>query len=65
MEYLTAIIRRGEEDLEVEGFRRDHLDAMHVLPFRAGYELDDRNKIQDRISAGNIRGVVSTSALDS
>lgn len=64
VEYLTAIIRRGDGDREAEAFRQDHLDAMHVLPFRAGYELEDRNKIQDRLSTGSMRGVVSTSALE-
>jgi len=64
VEYLTAIYRRTEDDLGVEAIRRDHLDAMNVLPFRAGYELADRDRIQDRLSLGNIRGVVSTSALE-
>lgn len=35
-----------------------------VLPFRSGYEEEDRKQIQDRLGAGDLRGVVSTSALE-
>ncbi|HJT29525.1 MAG TPA: DEAD/DEAH box helicase [Pyrinomonadaceae bacterium] len=35
-----------------------------VLPFRAGYEEDDRKAIQRALSQGSLAGVVSTSALE-
>ena len=37
---------------------------MGVLPYRAGYETDDRNAIQTALVDGRLRGVVSTSALE-
>jgi DEAD/DEAH box helicase domain-containing protein len=64
VEYLSSIMRRTGDESEIEVFGRDHLDHMQVLPFRSGYELEDRNRIQDRLSLGNIRGVLSTSALE-
>jgi len=36
----------------------------HVLPFRAGYEADDRKAIQKALTKGTLAGVVSTSALE-
>jgi DEAD/DEAH box helicase domain-containing protein len=35
-----------------------------VLPYRAGYEEEDRIEIQRSLAAGSLRGVVSTSALE-
>lgn len=35
-----------------------------LLPYRAGYETDDRNEIQKTLSRGQLTGVVSTSALE-
>jgi DEAD/DEAH box helicase domain-containing protein len=42
----------------------DHLQTLNVLPFRAGYEVHDRETIQRRLTDGSLRGVVSTSALE-
>jgi DEAD/DEAH box helicase domain-containing protein len=64
VEYLSAIIRRSDDRNKAETFRADHIQAMQVLPFRAGYELEDLNTIQSRISTGTVRGVISTSALE-
>lgn len=36
----------------------------HVLPYRAGYEEDDRLRIQKALEAGTLNGVVATSALE-
>ena len=36
----------------------------HVLPYRAGYETTDREKIQKALTDGSLAGVVSTSALE-
>ena len=38
--------------------------ANQLLPYRAGYESEDRNRIQQALSSGQLRGVVSTSALE-
>ena len=35
-----------------------------VLPYRAGYDSQDRSKIEQRLQSGSLRGVVSTSALE-
>ena len=35
-----------------------------VLPYRAGYETEDRNDIQRALAQGGLGGVVSTSALE-
>jgi DEAD/DEAH box helicase domain-containing protein len=64
VEYLSAILARSDDGKDEKAFDLDHLQRMNVLPFRAGYEVEDRNKIQDRISSGRMRGVISTSALE-
>lgn len=56
-----------KEDEERGGSVRvleDHLSCLDVLPYRAGFEEDDRAHIQGRLSDGKLRGVVSTSALE-
>lgn len=35
-----------------------------LLPYRAGYEDDDRRTIQDALMRGDLRGVISTSAME-
>jgi DEAD/DEAH box helicase domain-containing protein len=35
-----------------------------VLPYRSGYEAADRRAIQTALSAGNLKGVITTSALE-
>jgi DEAD/DEAH box helicase domain-containing protein len=35
-----------------------------ILPYRAGYETEDRREIQTALSAGRLAGVVSTSAME-
>ncbi len=42
----------------------DHLKRAHILPYRAGYEEQDRATIQERLTGGSLAGVVSTSALE-
>lgn len=70
-EHISAIIDRwrekegqSEEDDSQETAWFDHLQRLDVLPFRAGYEAHDRDTIQERLSRGSLRGVVSTSALE-
>lgn len=43
---------------------RTVLERKKILPYRAGYEYEDREAIQDRLSQGDLRGVISTSALE-
>lgn len=40
------------------------LHKSHVLPYRAGYEEDDRLRIQKALETGTLNGVVATSALE-
>ena len=35
-----------------------------VLPYRAGYDVEDRQQIEKALQSGKLRGVVSTSALE-
>ena len=57
--------RKGVETLAMatEGFE-DGPDAADVLPYRAGYDVVDRTKIEERLQAGKLKGVISTSALE-
>jgi DEAD/DEAH box helicase domain-containing protein len=40
------------------------LDGIDVLPYRAGYEEQDRSRIQERLTNGKLNGIISTSALE-
>ncbi|MBD3335740.1 MAG: DEAD/DEAH box helicase [Candidatus Eisenbacteria bacterium] len=42
----------------------DALKGSEMLPFRAGYEEEDRKEIQESLARGDLAGVVSTSALE-
>ncbi len=48
----------NEADLSLDS------DAGEILPYRAGYETEDRNDIQKALAQGQLLGVVSTSALE-
>lgn len=76
-EHIASILNRiSEEELENEEeesdvyeyeeyfLGKDYLERLDVLPFRSGYEEHDRNLIQDRLSKGKLKGVISTSALE-
>ena len=63
--------RKGVEGLAMasgEGSNGTELDQMlgaaDVLPYRAGYDSADREKIEQRLRSGDLKGVVSTSALE-
>ena len=43
---------------------KDSLSTAEVLPYRAGYESEDRRAIERRLRNKTLRGVVSTSALE-
>jgi DEAD/DEAH box helicase domain-containing protein len=40
------------------------IDADDVLPYRSGFEADDRTRIEWALRRGELRGVISTSALE-
>lgn len=64
-EHLASVMRRGNEvEADDHEFDLDHLEKLHVCPFRAGYEAEDRRRIQTRLRQGLVRGVISTSALE-
>jgi DEAD/DEAH box helicase domain-containing protein len=62
VETLVARLRRGDRDADDD----DAGDAIadRVLPYRSGYEDDDRREIQGALKAGKLRGVVPSSALE-
>lgn len=64
-EHMAAIISRNREKEPVEEEQLvDHLLELNVLPYRAGFEESDRELIQARLSSGDLRGIISTSALE-
>ncbi len=66
-EYLATIVDRklhGEEDESMEEDLLVELKELQIYPYRSGYEVEDRHFIQTRLQTGNLRGVVSTSALE-
>ena len=40
------------------------LGSADVLPYRAGYDAEDRQQIEKRLQSGQLKGVISTSALE-
>ena len=76
VELLTSIAMRGHQDepednddSEVPEYREvedslSFLQRLSILPYRSGYEEEDRRLIQSRLSDGSLRGVISTSALE-
>jgi DEAD/DEAH box helicase domain-containing protein len=54
---------KAAEDVEVGRMLLDIADHQ-VLPYRAGYEEDDRAHIQEALTRGHLAGVISTSALE-
>jgi DEAD/DEAH box helicase domain-containing protein len=68
VELMTAAAHRADKPTEagVEEALDELADetANHLVPYRAGYESEDRLRIQQSLSEGKLRGVVSTSALE-
>ena len=56
----------NEEDGEIEDVDDvvAHISERRVLPYRAGYEEEDRSSIQRALTKGTLAGVVTTSALE-
>ena len=69
VELITAAAHRAERtgNEAPDGASLDDLadeTANQLVPYRAGYENEDRQRIQSSLAAGQLRGVVSTSALE-
>ena len=54
----------GLKDDDRDSFDYNHMQKLSILPYRAGYEANDRDTIQKRLSDGTLSGIVSTSALE-
>ncbi|HHU85217.1 MAG TPA: DEAD/DEAH box helicase, partial [Peptococcaceae bacterium] len=67
-ELISSILARkhsGEEEADSPvKIDRNPLDTLNILPYRAGYEEIDQQIIQQRLSQGLLKGVISTSALE-
>ena len=67
-EYIANIaLRREEQDDDVneeQFFYTDFVKGLPICPYRAGYEEIDRQRIQEHLTEGKLRGVISTSALE-
>ena len=65
VENIVAVATReadGENEPKIDASLTE--DRADILPYRAGYEEDDRVAIQHALANGTLRGVVSTSALE-
>lgn len=51
-------------DQDSEDLDGEILEDTNVLPYRAGYEEEDRRAIQTALDKGELRGVVATSGLE-
>ncbi len=66
-EYIASISsRKSGKDGESESgnIDSDFIKDLPICPYRSGYEEADRNRIQGKLSKGDLRGVISTSALE-
>jgi DEAD/DEAH box helicase domain-containing protein len=63
---VTALRRPETNDDEPTDTTEDEPRIVpgEILPYRAGYETEDRNEIQTALTRGSLAGVVSTSALE-
>ena len=60
VEGLVMASQDNPRDVELD----ELLNDADVLPYRAGYDNEDRQRIEHRLQSGSLRGVVSTSALE-
>lgn len=56
--------RREVESIISESWSRDPKSRDKIMPYRAGYEAGDRAIIEKALSTGDLKGVISTSALE-
>jgi DEAD/DEAH box helicase domain-containing protein len=62
-ELLASATRRGESDDAVVE-EDELLVAPGILPYRSGIESQDRQRIEQALATGQLRGVIATSALE-
>ncbi len=73
-EYISTILSRTQKHTNREPNELDDefiiydkeqtINNLEILPYRAGYEENDRKEIQKKLTCGDISGVISTSALE-
>lgn len=65
-EYLASITSRQieKEEHEIQKVDFDYFEQLKIFPYRSGYEEPDRLRIQEKLSTGTLKGVISTSALE-
>lgn len=65
-EQLASVMRRTRDDdsSDAESIDPARFQRENVYPYRAGYEAEDRKRIEENLRKGQIRGVISTSALE-
>jgi DEAD/DEAH box helicase domain-containing protein len=64
---VVTALRRDAQNEDPDAGAGDNVPRVlpgTILPYRAGYETEDRNEIQAALTRGSLRGVVSTSALE-
>lgn len=64
VELVADIFNRGHVQEDEEDTEGDLLDRYAVLPYRAGYDDQDRKRIQARLSDPKLMGVVATSSME-
>ena len=67
VELIVAATKRKKSKQEDDGEISkvaELLESINVLPYRAGYEEEDRQIIQKSLEDGELHGVVTTSALE-
>ena len=67
-EYIASISKRISESDNDDGLdlnkTYDDLEMLDIYPYRSGYEERDRIEIQNHLESGNLKGIISTSALE-
>lgn len=66
-EYLATILDRKSQEEEDEHDKDEifkKLKHLSIYPYRSGYEVEDRQQIQSKLQTGELRGIISTSALE-
>lgn len=64
VEQLVAAASRRPHASEEPDEDHEDIQPTGVLPYRAGYESEDREQIQRALSVGGLAGVVCTSAME-
>jgi DEAD/DEAH box helicase domain-containing protein len=65
-ELHAAALRRGATSVDAgdEGLDDGPVTVDGILPYRSGYEAEDRQAIEQALASGQLRGVVATSAME-